>query len=73
MVKSLQFFNGGGSTSQARLFYKDLIRAFTPDQDGVANPEIVYGRVVSNLSLAWTVMKTWMQNKRINSHKRINS
>ena len=40
MMKSLEFFNDGGSTSQA--FYRSLTRVCTPEQDGAANPEMVY-------------------------------
>ena len=70
MVKSLQFLNGGGSSSQARSFYKGLIRVCTPHQDGVTNPEIVYRRFVTNLSQTCAINKKWMQIKRIDSHKK---
>ena len=46
MIKSLQFFNDGGSTSQARSrhFIRILTTVWTPEQDGDTNPEIVcYG------------------------------
>lgn len=42
MVKYLQFFNDAGSTLQGRSHHfidRDLPGAYTPEQDGDANPK----------------------------------
>ena len=44
MVEALQSSDGGGFNISAWItaFYRRLTRIYTPEQDGDANPEIVY-------------------------------